>query len=174
MIQSLLRVHQGLRTLQEASNPDGVTVARQEIISDITTLSWLDIFKYLLDRLEDLIDSYLTPWTTVSVGSHIFSFGHGKAFIPLGYTLPMGITRQTYFGMLLRPVWWDYNRFSYTIVRNDYLFPPRLDFMDIIGQQQGFMVGFFGLHLNILRPGLPDTHLFLGRALLVVNKDLMF
>jgi len=149
-------------------------VAQQEIIRDITALSWLDIFKYLLDRLEDLIDSYLTPWTTVSVGSHIFSFGHGKAFIPLGYTLPMGITHQTYFGMLLRPVWWDYNRFSYTIVRNEHLFPPRLDFMDTIGQQQGFMVGFFGLHLNILRPGLPDAHLFIGRALVVVNKDLMF
>jgi hypothetical protein len=172
VIRVLQQVNQELCRLRRASTIEEVELVKASILSEMANINGLKIFQYLLDRLEDIIDGYLTPWTRISIGSHIFSYGHGKAFIPLDIDLPMGITHQTFVGLLLRPVWWDYNLFSYTMVRKGKVFPPRIDFMDTIGRQQGFMVGFVGLYLRILRPALPDTHLFIGRTLLLVNKDL--
>ncbi|MDD3493935.1 MAG: hypothetical protein PHZ19_10615 [Candidatus Thermoplasmatota archaeon] len=173
VVRVMERVHQGLRALRTASTAEEMAAARECLLEEMAGLSWLKIFVYLVDLLEDVIDSYITPWTTVTVGAHIFSLGHGRAFIPLDCHLPLGVTRQTFVGLLLRPVWWDYNMLSYTLVRRGSVFPPRIDFWDTLGRQQGFMVGFFGLHLSVLRPLAPDTHLFMGRTLFLVNKDLL-
>lgn len=173
LVRVMERVHQGMQALRTASTADEAMAIRTTILSEVASLSWLKIFTYLVDRLEDAIDAYLTPWTTITVGAHIFSMGHGRVFIPLDCHLPLAITRQTFVGLLLRPVWWEYTMLSYTLVRRGHVFPPRIDFWDMWGRQQGFMVGFFGLHLSIIRPLAPDTHLFMGRTLFLVNKDLL-
>jgi hypothetical protein len=173
VIKAIARINNDFRLLKAALTPEDVENAKAILTTDIACMSWLKIFAYLLDRIEDIIDAYITPWTKISVFSHIFSYGHGVACIPFQKSLPFGITRQTYVGMLLRPIWWKYNSFSYTLVRNEHLIPPRIDFWDMIGRQSGFMIGFIGIHISIIRPLMPDTHIFIGRTLILVNKDLI-
>ncbi len=174
VIKTIEKINYDFRALKSSLTPEEVENAKALLVGDIASLSWLKIFAYMLDKIEDVIDAYLTPWATVSVFSHIFSYGHGKACVPLQSNLPLGITRQTYVGLLLRPIWWNYNIFSYTIVRSGHLMPPRIDFWDTLGRQSGFMIGFMGIHMSVIRPLVPDTHIFIGRTLLLVNKDLMF
>jgi hypothetical protein len=174
VVKTMEKINNDFRLLKASLTTEDVERAKAMIITDIASLSWLKIFAYILDRIEDIIDSYLTPWTKVSVFSHIFSYGHGKVCIPLQRSLPLGITRQTYVGLLLRPIWWNYNCLSFTVVRKGHIVPPRIDFWDMWGNQKGFMIGFLGIHMSIIRPLVPDTHVFIGRALFIVNKDLMF
>ncbi|MEA2054089.1 MAG: hypothetical protein U9O96_03075 [Candidatus Thermoplasmatota archaeon] len=174
VIRAIEKINGDFRLLKASSTPEDVERAKAMILSDIASLSWLKIFAYILDRIEDIIDAYLTPWTKVSVFPHIFIYGHGRVCIPLERSLPLGITRQTFIGLLLRPIWWDYNCLSFTVVRKGHLVPPRIDFWDMWGNQRGFMIGFLGIHISIIRPLIPDTHVFIGRTLMLVNKDLLF
>ena len=172
LLQTMERIRQHFQLLRAADTVEEREAAEQALYGEVARLEWLKIFRYLLDRIEDMVDAYITPWTKATCLAHVLSYGHGTAHVPLHYALPFGVTRETFLGLMLRPVWWKYNSLSMTVVRKGNLVPPRIDWWDMWGRQQGIMVGFLGLHIGVLRPALPDTHLFVGRTLFMVNKDL--
>lgn len=172
LLRTIDRIQQDFHLLQAADNGSEREAAEQALFDDVATLNWLKIFAYLLDRIEDMVDAYITPWTKATCLAHVLSYGHGVAHVPLHHMRPFGVTGETFLGLMLRPVWWQYNILSMTVVRKGHLFPPRIDWWDMWGRQQGIMAGFLGLHMSINRPVMPDTHLFLGRTLFMVNKDL--
>lgn len=136
----------------------------------LTYLRGLGLFLYLLDEIEDIVDEFFTPATKASLFAHIFSYGHGCLYIPF-YNVPIG--HALFFGMILRPIYWKFNSLSYTLVRKCHLIPPRIDIWDAIGRQEGFMLGFYGIYIEINRPCLPDTYIMLGRCGLLIQNDLL-
>ena len=172
LLRTIERIRQDFHVLRAADTTEEREAAEQALYADVATLDWLKVFAYLLDRFEDMVDAYITPWTKASCLAHVVSYGHGTAHVPLHRERPFGVTRETFLGLMLRPVWWRYNSLSMTVVRKGNLLPPRIDWWDMWGRQQGVMVGFLGLHVSIVRPAMPDTHLFVGRTLFMVNKDL--
>ncbi len=172
LLRTVERIRQDFRDLKAADTTLERAAAEQELLSEVATLEWLKVFAYLLDRIEDMIDAYITPWTKASCLAHVLSYGHGAAHVPLHRERPFGVTREAFLGLMLRPVWWQYNSLSMTVVRKGNLLPPRIDWWDMWGRQQGVMIGFLGLHFSVIRPVVPDTHLFVGRTLFMVNKDL--
>ncbi|MFO8133064.1 MAG: hypothetical protein R6U10_03920 [Thermoplasmatota archaeon] len=172
LLRTVERIRQHFHVLRAADTTAEREAAEQALYGEVATLDWLKVFVYLLDRIEDMVDAYITPWTKVSCLAHVLSYGHGTAHVPLHRERPFGVTRETFLGLMLRPVWWRYNSLSMTVVRKGSLLPPRIDWWDMWGRQQGIMVGFLGLHMSVIRPVMPDTHLFVGRTLFMVNKDL--
>lgn len=172
LLRTVERIRQDFHLLRAADTAAEREAAEQELFDEVATLEWLKIFAYLLDRIEDMVDAYITPWTKATCLAHVLSYGHGTAHVPLHHERPFGVTRETFLGLMLRPVWWQYNSLSMTVVRKGHLLPPRIDWWDMWGRQQGIMIGFLGLHISVIRPVLPDTHLFVGRTLFMVNKDL--
>jgi len=172
LLQTIERIRQDFYLLRAAGSAAEQEDAKEMLFSHVASLEWLKIFAYLVDRIEDMVDAYITPWTKATCLAHVLSYGHGRAHVPLHHSLPFGVTRETFVGLLLRPVWWQYNSLSMTVVRKGHLLPPRIDWWDMWGRQQGIMAGFLGLHMSVDRPVLPDTHLFVGRTLFMVNKDL--
>lgn len=172
LLRTVERIRQDFRDLQAADTAAEREAVEQELFGEVASLEWLKVFAYLLDRIEDMVDAYITPWTKVSCLAHVLSYGHGTAHVPLHRERPFGMTRETFLGLMLRPVWWQYNSLSMTVVRKGNLLPPRIDWWDMWGRQHGVMLGFLGLHFSVTRPVLPDTHLFVGRTLFMMNKDL--
>jgi hypothetical protein len=177
MEEALNEVTIKLRLLPFLQRLDAVERSVYRLIKAAICLHDLKIFAFLIDWIEGLIDLYITPRTKMSIFPHIFSYGHGRVLIPYYQPLPVGITglkHETIIGLLLRPIWWHYNTVSYTMVRKEHIFPPRIDFWDMTGRQKGFMIGFMGLYVAFYRPYLPDTHFFVGRTMFLLGEDLIF
>lgn len=175
--EALNEINGELRMLPLLQDEEQIKEAMNKMISAAFCLHDWKIFAFLLDWIEDIIDFYITPWTKPSVLPHIFSYGHGRVYIPFYRPMPagmMGIKYESILGLLLRPIWWHYNMLSYTLVRKGHVFPPRIDFWDMIGRQRGFMIGFFGVYIAIYRPFMPDTHFFIGRTMFLLGEDLLF
>ncbi|KAA0002467.1 MAG: hypothetical protein FE048_03710 [Thermoplasmata archaeon] len=174
--KALNEINRELRMLPLLQDVEQIKEAMDRMIKAACCLHDLKIFAFLLDWIEDIIDAYITPRTKPALFPHIFSYGHGRVLIPFYRPLPagiMGIKYEAILGLLLRPIWWHYNMLSFTMVRNGHLFPPRIDFWDMLGRQKGFMIGFFGLYVAFYRPFMPDTHFFVGRTMFLLGEDLL-
>lgn len=175
--EALNEINIKLRLLPLLQSVEEIECSVYQLVKAACCLHDLKIFAFLIDWIEGLIDLYITPRTKTCIFPHIFSYGHGRVFIPYYKPLPAGITglkHETIIGLLLRPIWWHYNTVSYTIVRKEHIFPPRIDFWDMCGRQKGFMIGFMGLYVAFYRPFLPDTHVFIGRTMFLLGEDLIF
>ncbi len=174
---ALNKINSELRLLPFLWSRERIEGALNKMIKAACCLHDLKIFAFLLDWIEDLVDVYITPRTEPFIFPHIFSYGHGRVLIPFYQPLPagmMGLKHETILGLLLHPIWWHYNTLSYTMVRKEHVFPPRIDFWDMCGRQKGFMIGFIGLYIAFYRPLLPDTHFFIGRTMFLLGEDLLF
>ena len=97
----------------------------------------------------------------------IISYGKGKVYIPLS-------RERSFFRLLFRPIFFDYQE-GFTMVKfgANYFWKGKSmgDYGIMLRNQQGMMLGFFGIHIRIRHPLQPDTHIFIGTNLLMIGRD---
>ncbi len=99
--------------------------------------------------------------------NYIISFGGGKVFIPFS-------KERSFLRLMLRPILFHYSKgITITKFGANYLWKGKSagDYGLMIGNQFGFMLGFFGLHIKIGWKLREDTHIFVGSSILLAGYD---
>lgn len=103
--------------------------------------------------------------------NYVISYGKGEIYIPLK-------SDRSFLRLLLRPIFFKYNigftmtKFGATYIWDRSNVVGNMGFM--LGRQRGFMVGFIGLHVRIPHKLNPDSHLFIGAAIMINGNNLLF
>ncbi|MEM1513581.1 MAG: hypothetical protein QXW78_03750 [Candidatus Thermoplasmatota archaeon] len=140
----------------------------------------IEIFNVFNEKVKEMKVSYedaeriekgdLTPLKIkkdFGFSNYIISVGGGKVFIPFS-------KERSFFRLLLRPILFHYSKgFTITKFGANYLWKGKCidDYGLMLGNQFGFMLGFFGLHIKIAWKLKEDTHLFIGSSILFIGYD---
>jgi hypothetical protein len=100
-------------------------------------------------------------------GNYIISYGKGKVYIPFS-------RERSFIRLMLRPIFFHYEK-GFTLVKfgANYIWRGKSigDYGMMFRNQYGMMLGFLGVHIRIRHKLQPDTHIFVGNALLIAGKD---
>ena len=106
----------------------------------------------------------------------IISYGKGDVYVPLSRDKSLlSLEKSFIFRFVLQPIYFNYYAGGMTFVKfgANYFWKGHSagDYGFMLGDQCGMMMGFFGTHIRIPWKLRPDTHLFVGRSLLIVGYD---
>ena len=99
----------------------------------------------------------------------LFTYGEGDIYIP---DTDRGEQVNAFWGVMLRPIIYNYDSPGITWVWHAGILSPAKSFWGKLGRQRGVVIGFHGLCIKLSHPLSPDTHLMLGKSLLIFHQDL--
>jgi len=135
------------------------------------TLSILENAAILPENFDSHFLSMLRKEWGWGILNYVISYGKGEIYIPLK-------SDRSFLRLLLRPIFFKYNmgftmtKFGATYIWDRSNVMGNIGFM--LGRQRGFMVGFIGLHIRISHKLNPDSHLFIGAAIMINGNNLLF
>jgi len=98
----------------------------------------------------------------------VFSYGQGTVYVP---TFDKSNQMNGFFGMMFKPIIYNYGFQGITMVWQKKLIPPAKSFWKKLGRQQGIVIGFRGLDIQLQHDSITDTHLMLGKTLVILHQD---
>jgi hypothetical protein len=102
---------------------------------------------------------------------HVFSYGHGDIYVS---TFDETHRMNGFLGVMIKPIIFNYGPRGITWAWRGKLIPPAKSFWGKLGRQHGILIGFRGLNIRLNHDLAPDTHLLLGKTLIILHKDLPF
>ena len=101
----------------------------------------------------------------------LFTYGKGDIYIP---ETDDGDRLTGFWGIMIKPIIYNYASSGVTWAWHGGLFTPTKDFWGKLGRQRGVVIGFKGLCIKLSHSFITDTHLMIGKSLLIFHQDIPF
>jgi len=157
-------------------HPDGKMTLFQRSLPLLTIQFFLALFEKLkanphqIPRLMGLLEIFrvLPGDMNKDFNVRVFSYGQGSIYVP---TFDKSNRMDGFFGMMIKPIIYNYGFRGITLVWQKKFLPPSRTYWGKLGRQQGIVIGFRGLNIQLHHDSITDTHLMLGKTLVILHQD---
>jgi|GEM_PF-6479050 len=160
-------------------HPDGQVTLFQRSLPLLGILFLISLFEKLraqpeqIPRLMGLLEllNVIPGEMNRDFNVRVFSYGQGDIYVP---TFDETNRMNGFLGMMIKPIIYKYGLRGVTLVWQKKFLPPAKSFWGKLGRQQGIVIGFRGLNIQLHHDSITDTHLMVGKTLVILHQDFLF